>query len=437
MNPFIQRIAGRLSRQTWVIVGVMILALGLSRIDSPSPKVLVQPLREHPGDSDVNMKMVRVFKEKGLDYPVYDKFLFTGQMKHQNPQTAFVFYWPLAGFSPENASRILDVFYRICFLLSTVVVIVIFERVWQAVSPGGQQLWQTRRDKFVGRISLFLLIIFFFPHQIALHQMQIQMFINTVFCVMMLFELRQRQGFVSGLLMGIVTSLKPQYGLYVVWGMLRRKARFVITFLSVLAVVGLTTIAMFGIDNTMTFFLRVLPDLSKRGEAYFPNQSINGILNRLTTTDMNAHFSYTQYPPEQPLVVWGTRLGLLALIGFALLSRKGPRNDGVARALDLGFVGLAFTMAGTIAWEHYYGILVPILAVLIPLIVFETNRPSWKIPVLVIAYLLTGLRWWQAVVFADRGFLTLFQSALFFGSLLILILLFVQRRALNSQPATS
>jgi alpha-1,2-mannosyltransferase len=425
-----------ISNRGWITLVVMLAFVALSRIDSPSPKILFAPLRVLPGDSDVNKKVLDVFREKGRDYPVYEALHFSGMMKHQYPPTIFVLYWPLAFVSQATYSSILDVFSRSVFILGAFLTILIFELSWKMASPDGNPVWVTQADKILGRFSLFVVIIFFYPYQISLHQLQAQTMITTIFILLLFFELSGKPELISGrlggLLMGIAASLKPQYGLYAVWGLIRRKFSFAVVLISVAALVGIATILMFGWGNTATFYFRVLPDLSKRGEAYFPNQSMNGLLNRLYTQGMNVEYSYTEYPPEYPVVVWGTRVALVILVGIGLLTKRSQAHNGLARALDLAFVGLAFTMAGTIAWEHYYGVLIAISAVLLPVLIFQPGREGWILPAFVTSFLMVGVRWWQTMAFADHGVLTILQSNIYIGALLLLGLLYVARRRYGS-----
>lgn len=418
----------RLSGTSWLMIALLFVGLAFSRIDTPSPKTLLLPLRSEAGDSKVIKDVLDLLRDKGLTSRTYDELYFSGKAKHQNQPTLFLLYWPLAYVSQATFANILDLLFRLCVLFAAWASVRIFELAWEQCSPRKESPWRTRYDKIAGRTVLFILFLFFYPLQLGVHQLQAQNIIIAIFTMVMYLEVRSRGEVRSGMLMGIATAVKPQYGVYALWALMKKRRGLAAGLVGIAGLLILVSVLMFGIDSSTTFYLKVLPDLSKRGEAYFPNQSVNGMLNRILTTGMNADFSYTSYPPINPIVVWGTRISGILLIALGLFTKNSPRKDGVGRALDLGFVGLAFTMAGTIAWEHYYAILVPIVAVMVPMMVFSHDRRRWMVPTFVIGYLLIGFRWWQTRAFADQGLLTLLQSPMFFGGILFLLLLHFLRK---------
>ena len=64
------------------------------------------------------------------------------------------------------------------------------------------------------------------------------------------------------------------------WALLRREWRFAFACVATGLVGLIGSIAVFGWANHLDY-LRVLSHLAERGEAYYPNQSVNGLLNRL------------------------------------------------------------------------------------------------------------------------------------------------------------
>ncbi len=178
---------------------------------------------------------------------------------------------------------------------------------------------------------------------------------------------------------------------------------------------------MFGIANHLDY-LSVLQYLSRHGEAYHGNQSVNGVLNRWFFPDLSEPFSFHSFPPYQSFVYLGTLLSSALLIIAALFLRaRQPDRGGV---LDFLTAALTFTIASPIAWEHHYGILPPIfVALLFNLLALPSASPKRTLlTVLAAAYLLSA----TYVSFADlaRGaWLDLFQSYLLFAGLATLWLL--------------
>ena len=66
--------------------------------------------------------------------------------------------------------------------------------------------------------------------------------------------------------------------------------------------------------------------------------------------------------------------GLPMLIGMALFWNFRKQQANVA---DFCLAALSFTMASPIAWEHHYGILLPILAAIVPLTASSSLKPAY------------------------------------------------------------
>jgi hypothetical protein len=168
-------------------------------------------------------------------------------------------------------------------------------------------------------------------------------------------------------------------------------------------------------------YLHVLSFLSQHGEAYFPNQSVNGVLNRLMSiSDPQAYVSLDlpagKFPPFTPWIWAATLATSLALLLFALL-RPFQRDDR-HRVIDLSSMAVCCTMASPIAWEHHYGVTLPIFAVLLVTCLGDRSRLMW----LGIAYVLVSTFVPAANLLAASP-LNLLQSTLFAGAIILLVLL--------------
>ena len=98
------------------------------------------------------------------------------------------------------------------------------------------------------------------------------------------------------------------------------------------------------------------------GESFYPNQSVNGLLHRLFFNGSNLRFEGDRFAPFDPVVLAGTALSSLLIVALALFGRVAPSARG--GPLDLSAAVLAAVMASPIAWEHHYGVLAPIDALL-------------------------------------------------------------------------
>jgi len=165
----------------------------------------------------------------------------------------------------------------------------------------------------------------------------------------------------------------------------------------------------------------VLQFLSQHGEAYYPNQSVNGLLNRLMgiwdPRFINLDIPAGKFPPFTPLVYGLTLASSIALILYGLLRRAVPEE----RPRDFARAALCLTMASPIAWEHHYGILLPIFA----LLAVEYAHSRTATVLLAIAYALVANFFAVTQLLAPTLFNPL-QSYVFAGALILLALLHPQ-----------
>ena len=78
------------------------------------------------------------------------------------------------------------------------------------------------------------------------------------------------------------------------------------------------SLVLFGVENHVEY-LSVLSFLSRHGESFWANQSINGLLNRLVVASNDADFDPYGFPPFHLGVYLGTLLTSLVLVGAALI----------------------------------------------------------------------------------------------------------------------
>ena len=108
--------------------------------------------------------------------------------------------------------------------------------------------------------------------------------------------------------MGVLCLIKPHYGLFVLWALLRKEWRFAFACVAAGLVGLIGSVAVFGFANHLDY-LPVLSHLAERGETYYPNHSVNGLLNRLMSVGepelyRNLDWGDGAFPPFN-------RLGLL------------------------------------------------------------------------------------------------------------------------------
>jgi hypothetical protein len=167
----------------------------------------------------------------------------------------------------------------------------------------------------------------------------------------------------------------------------------------------------------------VLNYIGKHGEGYYPNQSINGFLNRMLHNGNNLRWVADKYPPENALVRWGTSATSLLILGLALGCCW--KNRKRLNLWHYSIMLLSITIASPIAWEHTYGFTFIIFVLLWQAIFLGEvkNKGIW-IPAVVISYLLSShFLHFLNTTFAETAW-NFLQSYLLLGELILLALMY-------------
>ncbi|MDR7519558.1 MAG: glycosyltransferase 87 family protein [Armatimonadota bacterium] len=271
------------------------------------------------------------------------------------------------------------------------------------------------------RVGLSLALgAMFYPVMKAYSLGQIQVFLNALIALAVLGYLLGWRMLTGGCL-GLCCLVKPQYGFVLLWGLVRRQWQFSLGFAGVLILGLMVSLVRFGLSDHLRY-LDVVGELSRVGEAYWANQSVNGLLNRLLGAGSAVQFSRTELPVYHPLVHALTIISSGAILMLALWARgRGPRRDG--SVIDLGAVLVGITMASPIAWEHHYGILLPVLAAALPGLIaarpFGARTGLW----LALGYAAMANVMQRPALLFGSPWLGLAGSHLFFGSLIAFVLL--------------
>src|SRR5262249_14788534 len=148
-----------------------------------------------------------------------------------------------------------------------------------------------------------------------------------------------------------------------VWALARREWRMLGGMIVTCALGLALSVAAYGLRSHLTY-LRVLAFIAQRGEAYYPNQSVNGLLNRWLSNGDNLEFQDFEFSPPNRWVSAGTTAAgvTLLVLAFALPAFRVPVDERV----DLAIALVTATIVSPIAWEHHYGVVLPALAVAVP-----------------------------------------------------------------------
>jgi alpha-1,2-mannosyltransferase len=260
----------------------------------------------------------------------------------------------------------------------------------------------------------------FYPVMKAYTLGQIQVWLNSIFSLLLLSWVLGRKA-LSGVLMGLICLIKPHFGLFLVWALVRREWRFIVGCGATVCIGLAASVAAFGWADHVDY-LRVVSHMGQRGEAYYPNQSINGLLNRLMSISdpvryNNLEFHMSEFAPFNPWV-YGITVVSSAVI---LLAAIAWRSKGEDRVFDFCRMAVSLTVASPIAWEHHYGILLPIFAVVLPSAIEDRHRMLW----LMASYVLVST-FIPATNLLAGTWLNVGQSYLLAGAFVLLALLYLR-----------
>jgi alpha-1,2-mannosyltransferase len=271
------------------------------------------------------------------------------------------------------------------------------------------------------RVLLVLVVVFatllFYPAMRAYRNGQMQAWINALFALALAAHARNAQAS-AGACLAFAAMIKPQMGLLALWAAIRRQSGMLAAFVLVLGV-GVTATAFWLGLAPFFGYLNVLKYIAQRGETFYPNQSVNGFMNRLVENGSSVDFGDSM-PEPNSLVATATGLSSLLFLALALIPPRGARGNAPS-PVDLAFMGLVATLASPIAWEHHYGVLLPIFA-LLARSWLEGELQGNRLWLTAIAWMLAANSWEAANVFAATP-LRFLQSTLLVGVLCLAIAL--------------
>jgi hypothetical protein len=364
------------------------------------------------------------------EVPVYQAIFFGDKIKFQYPVSSLVAIDLLQKVSGLRWETVISLLNRVC---------------WYSVWLTGLVSWRLlansyaaiRRSPASSSDELTLLwpclglTVLFYPLSKSYNLGQIQTIMTLLGALALLFWQIDRK-LLAGLCIGLCCAIKPQWTVVLVWAGLRREWIFTVTASLVLGPALILSAARYGIHHYVDY-LSVLSFLSRHGEAYFPNQSVNGLLNRLLFNGIDLSFDMHGFPPFNIWVYIGTLISTAVILLAALFYRRRAKPN----VLDLALILLAATAASPIAWEHHYAILLPIFAALAPLCFSRETISAFPAAVLFGAFVIAAQRLEPLNSLAD-SLLNVLQSYLFIAALVVLGLLFQFARSAgdHSRPAT-
>jgi alpha-1,2-mannosyltransferase len=345
----------------------------MARSSTPPGIFLLKFLRfESAGDSAFAMEAAYEHIRSGSPTPLYEDVFFGRKIKFQYPPTSLL-PWLALRSEPGTAllasahmsfDAVLTGISWLSVWATAFFAAMVFRESWRRTfKSDADPAW--RAPPWAATLTTFALALFYYPILKGFSLGQIQVWIGALFAASFWCWLKGRK-VAAGVLLALCCLIKPQLGVLLLLGLLRGEWMFCAGFAgTILGGVGASLFFVRPADYIG--YAKVLSYVSRHGEAYYPNQSVNGLLHRLLFNGDSTRFLQHSYAPYHPWVFLGTLVTSVALVAVALVVRRRPR--GVGRDADFALAALIATVASPVAWEHHYGVLVAIYAFLLPALV--------------------------------------------------------------------
>ena len=222
----------------------------------------------------------------------------------------------------------------------------IFGQVVDDVAPQAADT-RGRRFSLVASLVVCLAGLMFYPLVYGFALGQVQTILDALFGVAVFLLLRGGTA-AAGVPIGLMTLVKPQYGLLLVWAGARRRWRLVMAGGSIVLAGAALAVYRFGIAENLAYF-RLARHIAQHGEAFYENQSVNGLLNRILQPAPYLGSLVGRFPPYNVTVHAGTWAIGAVIVGLALF-RPGA-DDRHSTVLDLAIMAVSLTLASPIAWD--------------------------------------------------------------------------------------
>lgn len=199
--------------------------------------------------------------------------------------------------------------------------------------------------------------LLFYPAVKAYSLGQIQTFLNLA-SILALWAYARGRCATSGLLLGLACLIKPHLGVALVWGLVRRERRFAAAMSATLIVATALSLAAYGVGIHVEY-VRLLAYLGHRGEAFYANHGVSGLLYRALRLGNILEWDGTHSRvPVVPAVDVASKAWSALILGVALFA---PIRPGAAqRSAAFAALLVSAVVASPVAYEHHFGFLVPI-----------------------------------------------------------------------------
>jgi alpha-1,2-mannosyltransferase len=332
--------------------------------------------RSQREDSWKPLDAARAYVDSRPGERLYEDVFFDRQIKFQYPPSSLLFL--------DHASRsTLNAISWIAVATTALLCWTLLHRSLALHAPG----WQPTHPVH-GAVQAALVValtVTYYPIVKGYSLGQIQT-VLTAACAGTLLLIATNRSLGAGVLAGGAALVKPTYGALLLWALARRQWRCASGLAVTVAGGVVISSAAFGAVQWADYG-RVLSFIGRRGEAFYANQSTNGLLHRLMGHGPVLEWQRNQFAPDDPVVRSLTLVSSAVLILVAIYYRRA--NRVAVPECDFAAFLIAVTAGAPIAWEHHYGVLLPIAAVATgPAL--STERRTARAVVLIVSLLVSG-----------------------------------------------
>ena len=367
-------------------------------------------LNHFAGDSWGPMTKAITYAHQFPNNSIYQALFFDGGVKFQYPPSSLLIL-EATPLTPQ----FLNMISWLVVLFVAITSALLFRRSANSLANPNWHI-RSKVDSVVSFGAIILLTLLFYPLTKSFFLGQIQTWLTLLGALSLLAWSYDRRG-IAGVLLGLACLIKPQWAVIVLWGALRKQWSMTVAALFTIAIFTALSVWLYGFHQYLDY-LKVLSFLSQHGEGFYPNQSVNGLMNRMLFLGNNSEWRGDGFPPYNAAVYGVTLFTSVLIIGAVLLWRRGQ-----ASVLELALVLVSATVASPIAWEHHYGILLPVFAYITPIVIAQRVLGKWTVAYLMLAFVLASqnLELLNNLASTHLNFL---QSYLFFAGLMMLLLLY-------------
>ena len=388
-------------------------------------------------DSWKAMRTALFYTDEPRVKPLYTAIYFDNNVRFQYPPSSLLVFAGLRAVFGDQAilDPALNAVSWWCIVLLIPVLIRVFQLARRQFEPDAET---STRDEVVFGVAIALATLTFYPIVRGYYLGQIQIWIDLLLAAVVWTWLEGRRGWSGALLAGICV-IKPTLAIVVIWGALRKHWDFIAGFAIPMAIFSLIALATYGLANHLDY-LDVLSYISRQGEIFHPNQSMNGLLHRWFENGNSLEWERNTLITYHPCVHVGTVASSLALLGMTLWMVRA--RSGTHGTLELAIVILCSTLAAPTVWTHHYGVALPLFALALPAVQSIVGSSGLSAGVrqpllwLFIAYALISNNFRVLNRLAETP-LDFLQSYVYFGGLILLGTLWVLRSRIDQRRESS